>query len=63
VRLIFNENFAEKRSLWVLWIVHVTHWQMQMRTVENAIQTPPNCYVCILANFLSLFLFFQISNW
>ena len=27
VRPIFNENFVEKRGLWVLWTVHKTHWQ------------------------------------
>ena len=26
VRPIFNESFVEKRGLWVLWIVHGTHW-------------------------------------
>ena len=23
---IFNENFVEKRCLWVSWTVHMTHW-------------------------------------
>ena len=26
VRHIFNEKVAEKWDLWVLWIVHGTHW-------------------------------------
>ena len=25
----FNENFDEKRGLWVSWTVHETHWPMQ----------------------------------
>ena len=27
VNFIFNENFVEKRGLWVPWTMHRTHWK------------------------------------
>ena len=33
---IFNENFIEKRGLWVPWTVHGTHWKSYKKKKKEA---------------------------
>ena len=43
---IFNENFVEKRCLWVLWTMHRTHWKSMICSSQKK-KTPKRrrCYL------------------
>ena len=37
VRPIFNESVVKKRNLWILWIVHETHWK-SLQAIETGLK-------------------------
>ena len=47
VRPIFNENFVEKKDLWVLWIVHETHWQTHSSKNFTSQRDSESCAQCM----------------
>ena len=51
---IFNENFIEKKGLWVPWTIYGTHWQMP-DTAEKTVSVVSKRSLSLLIKFAHLF--------